>query len=126
MRLARATRAVTPATAVDPEAVRVRCDATAAVGRRSVTGTPSSRNAAGIERKQAALAEPVFQHDRAVLEADHRAAETLVRVLDNEIEHGVDLLDHPRRATTVMCWQARGSTRMHLTAPASIRHDARR
>lgn len=52
IRLALATWARTPSTAIEPEAVRRRAAGTGArAGRRNVTGWPSSRNAAGSSGK---------------------------------------------------------------------------
>ena len=88
---------VTPATATEPLAVRVRRWA----GRRR-RGRPAQGHRLAVEqergrqqREVAALAEPVLQHDRAHLEADHRAAEAGVGVLHDQVRFGVHLGRRP-------------------------------
>ena len=63
-------------------------------GLRRVTDVAVEQERGRRQREVAPLAVPVLQHHRAQLEADHRAAEARVHVLDHQVPLGVHLGHH--------------------------------
>ena len=92
IRLARATRALVPCTAIDPDAVRVGADR-ALTRRRDQHDRASLEQETGTERERAPLVAAVLEGHRAevALDLDDLADPVGGDLLDDQAEVGVDL-----------------------------------